>query len=49
MDQTVAEASEQYETARHALLNNEADLDVLWRVVIAADNLAKVVAWWESD
>lgn len=46
--ETVAEAIDRYETERRKLLHNEGDLDVLWRVIVAADNLANVAAWWEA-
>lgn len=40
---TTTEAAENYETERAKLLHNEGDLDVLWRVIVAADALSRSV------
>lgn len=40
---------EEYDIQRGKLLTREGDVDQLWRVVVAADKLARSVAWWDCD
>ena len=43
MTTTIEQARERYEAERAKLLGQEGDLDVLWRVIVAADHLSRAV------